>query len=89
VTARGWQSAPVTLRSLLRTSPNGRFSGLPLGRLPGPNVRLRPVVINDHVPELGERQLASYDIDSCMMMTYQQDSGFSTGFVHMGLFTSF
>jgi hypothetical protein len=27
-------NAPVTFRSFLRTSPNGRFSGLPLGRLP-------------------------------------------------------
>jgi hypothetical protein len=33
MTNRSRQNAPVTFRSLLRTSPNGRFSRLPLGRL--------------------------------------------------------
>lgn len=81
--------APVTLRSILRTSPNGRFSGLPLGLLPGANIRLVSGEGNAPVLRNRERQTTSNIVIVYLRSSYQQKSGLSTAFVHMGVFTSF
>lgn len=82
-------NAPVTLRRTLRTSPNGRFSGLPLGRLPDSNVRLHDDEINGVDEDISERKPTSLIVERPLTRVYPQKSHLSTGIVHMGVFTSF